>query len=86
MGWIGVDLDGTLSEYDGLCSAFHIGKPIKPMVNFVKRMLSDGLDVRIFTARVYFLEPPEGYYHPYVDEYRDIPKIRLTIEKWCERS
>lgn len=51
-GWIGVDLDGTLAEYDGWHGIGHIGKPIKPMVDRVKRWLDEGRDVRIFTARV----------------------------------
>lgn len=49
-GWIGVDLDGTLAEYHGWNGG--IGKPVPLMVKRVKRWLSAGLDVRIFTARV----------------------------------
>ena len=51
-GWIGVDLDGTLAHYDKWRGMDHIGEPIAPMVERVKRMLRDGHDVRIFTARV----------------------------------
>ncbi len=49
-GWIGVDLDGTLAHYERWDDG-KIGKPIKPMVDRVKRWLSEGKDVRIFTAR-----------------------------------
>lgn len=52
-GWIGVDLDGTLAEYDGWIGPHYIGPPIAPMVERVKRWLADGREVRIFTARAY---------------------------------
>jgi len=52
MGWIGVDLDGTLAFYDGWKGMEHIGEPIKPMVQRVKEWIYCGKDVRIFTARV----------------------------------
>ncbi len=51
-GWIGVDLDGTLAEYDHWRGVEHIGAPIPAMVSRVKRWLAEGKDVRIFTARV----------------------------------
>lgn len=49
MGWIGVDFDDTLSEFQGLYTA---GPPIPRMVERVKTWLAEGRDVRIFTARV----------------------------------
>lgn len=52
MGWIGVDLDGTLAHYEGWKGIEHIGKPIARMVERVKVWLDEGKDVRIFTARV----------------------------------
>jgi len=51
-GWIGVDLDGTLTEYHGWQGPRHIGPPIAKMVERVKLWVSEGKDVRIFTARV----------------------------------
>ena len=51
-GWIGIDLDGTLAEYDGWKGVEHIGKPIPSMVERVKAWIIEGKDVRIFTARV----------------------------------
>jgi hypothetical protein len=51
-GWIGVDLDGTLAEYDGWKGPDHIGVPVPEMLDRVKGWLDLGLDVRIFTARV----------------------------------
>lgn len=50
--WVGVDLDGTLAEYNGWVSENHIGKPIPLMVQRVKAMLKKGTRVKIFTARV----------------------------------
>lgn len=52
-GWIGVDLDGTLAQYDGWKDASHIGPPIGPMRDRVLRWLKEGIEVRIFTARVH---------------------------------
>lgn len=51
-GWIGVDLDGTLAVYDKWRGAEHIGEPIQPMVDRVKKWLADGIEVKIMTARV----------------------------------
>jgi hypothetical protein len=51
-GWIGVDLDGTLARYDGWKGAGHIGEPVPAMLERVKAWLADGIEVRIFTARV----------------------------------
>jgi hypothetical protein len=49
--WIGVDLDGTLAEYNEWKGVEHIGKPISKMVQRVKRWISEGKTVKIFTAR-----------------------------------
>lgn len=50
--WVGVDLDGTLAYYDGWKGSDHVGEPIKEMVDRVKKWLSQGRTVKIFTARV----------------------------------
>lgn len=51
--WIGVDLDGTLAEWDHWVAADVIGEPIPAMVEGVRRWLAEGrYDVRILTARV----------------------------------
>lgn len=50
-GWIGVDLDGTLAEYNGWRGG-EIGEPITLMADRVRMWLFEGRDVRIFTARV----------------------------------
>lgn len=60
MGYILVDLDGTLAEYGGWQGPDSIGKPIPLMLGRVKDWLKNGIDVRIFTARAYIPEqiPP----------------------------
>lgn len=50
-GWIGVDLDGTLAHYDGWRGPEHIGEPIGAMLWRVKKWISDGKNVKLFTAR-----------------------------------
>ncbi|WP_186369352.1 hypothetical protein [Yersinia bercovieri] len=50
MGWIGVDLDGTLAEYKTEQKG-KIGRPILGMTKRVKKWHQSGKDVRIFTAR-----------------------------------
>lgn len=51
-GWYGFDLDGTLAVYDKWEGIDHIGEPVKPMVDLVKRMHAEGKVVKILTARV----------------------------------
>lgn len=51
-GWIGVDFDGTLATYEGPWKHDVLGAPIPAMVDRVKRWLKDGVEVRIFTARI----------------------------------
>jgi hypothetical protein len=49
--WIGVDLDGTLAQYDHWRGVEHIGDPVPKMVDRVKQWVAAGVEVRIFTAR-----------------------------------
>jgi hypothetical protein len=69
-GWIGVDLDGTLAQYDGWIGVSHIGDPVPAMLTRVLRWLEQGYDVRIFTARVSRPEQEQD--------------ARARIELWCE--
>lgn len=50
--WIGVDLDGTLARYEGWVGPLHIGEPVPAMIERVKGWLAEGIEVRIFTARM----------------------------------
>lgn len=79
-GWIGVDLDGTLAVYDRWRGPYHIGAPIAPMVERVRKWLTDGEDVRIFTARVTDARPlnEDGTEH-------DLGRVRDSIVLWCQQ-
>jgi hypothetical protein len=74
-GWVGVDLDGTLAVYDGWVNSQHIGEPIGAMLFRVKKWLADGIDVRIFTARV----SHDGTATRAIDAER----ARSAIKRWC---
>lgn len=82
-GWIGVDLDGTLAHYDGWKGIAHIGEPIKPMVERVKRWLAEGRAVKIFTARVDGGEVALAMGDKNGVAHRDVPLVRAYIEQWC---
>ena len=49
--WVGVDFDGTLATYDHYRGDEHTGDPVEPMVKLVRKLLHEGVDVRLFTAR-----------------------------------
>ena len=68
-GWIGVDLDGPLAEYNGWVSPSHIGPPVHKMLDRVKRWRAEGREVRIFTARV--------------SREDQAVQAREAIEEWC---
>ena len=72
MGWIGVDLDGTLARYNGWIGVEHIGEPVPMMLERVKRWLDEEKEVRIFTARV----------GPQRDK-GTIEVARKAIQFWC---
>jgi len=69
-GWVAVDLDGTLATFDQWTGLERIGAPIAPMVDRVKRMLEDGYDVRIFTARA-------------ACSADELPIVERAIKAWC---
>lgn len=77
--WIGVDLDGTLAlksdEFDG-----SIGAPIKPMLNLVRLLLSEGRQIKIFTARA--ADPstiPD--IQDWLEQECELPRLEVTNEK-----
>ena len=49
--WFGVDLDGTLAVWDSTSSLDSVGDAVPAMLNLVKKMLENGIRVKIFTAR-----------------------------------
>lgn len=76
-GWVGVDLDGTLAHYEKWGAPDEIGEPIPLMLERVKKWLAGGLDVRIFTARVWSDGTPD----------RDAAArlARHAIAAWCNK-
>lgn len=67
-GYIGVDLDATLAQYNGYVSPDHIGEPIPLMLERVKKWLADGVEVRIITARV----------HATTDDPEEVAAVKLN--------
>lgn len=89
-GWYGFDLDGTLAKYDKWEGIDHIGEPVKPMVDLMKKMHAEGKIVKILTARVapranvetkpnpYFNELPDGFK-------LDVPHVLGEEARfWCQ--
>lgn len=77
-GWLGVDLDGTLAQYDGRWKGpEQIGEPIELMANRVKQWLVEGVDVRIFTARVYW-DGNEPTYKAHLE-------AKKHVEEWSHK-
>lgn len=81
-GWIGVDLDGTLAKYDGWKGLDHIGDPIKPMCDRVRSWLSEGIEVRIFTARATHFDQADEW----SGRYRPVAEIAAPIDAFCLRE
>lgn len=75
-GWVGFDLDGTLAVYDKWEGIDHIGEPVKPMVDLIKKLRADGKVVKILTARVAPRENPELLGN--LD-------AKFFITRWCEK-
>jgi hypothetical protein len=89
--WIGVDLDGTLAEYNDWIGIEHIGKPIPPMIERVKDWIADGKKVKIFTARVTQGQEAIRYIHEWLAA-NGLPELEVTnvkdfdmVELWDDR-
>lgn len=95
MGWIAVDLDGTLAEYHGWKGIEHIGPPVRAMVDRVEAWLLEGKTVKIFTARVSCAEPERTEVISHIHDWCDanmLPRLDVTcvkdfgmIELWDDR-
>lgn len=88
--WIGVDLDGTLAEYNGWKGPEHIGKPIPAMMERVKQWIADGVIVKIFTARASITEqilPVENWLRKNGLGHLEITNVKDfgMIELWDDR-
>lgn len=79
-GWIAVDLDGTLAQYDGWVNETHIGEPVPVMAARVREWLANGKDVRIFTARVF-----DGYVTGGNKARKSADEIRSVIQDWTQK-
>lgn len=75
--WVGFDLDSTLSVTKGYKGWDHIGDPVKPMIEKVKYYLSQGVIVKVFTARV-----GEASLKINGITFKDIEKV---IQDWTEK-
>ena len=49
---IAVDIDGTLAEYKGWKGYRHVGKPIKSVVEAVRKEYADNSEIIIHTCRI----------------------------------
>jgi len=74
--WIAVDFDGTLATWGCPWNKDYsaTGSPIPKMIGRVKKWLSEGKDVRIFTARA-------DQYHP--SGTLSSSAMRRPLEAWC---
>ncbi|NOX32644.1 MAG: hypothetical protein GXP56_02745 [Deltaproteobacteria bacterium] len=74
--WTGVDLDGTLAFYDRMASSDKIGEPVPDMLALVKKMINNGIRVKIFTARA---QDPEQL--PIIRKWlkdNNLPELEIT--------
>lgn len=91
VGWIGVDLDGTLAFYESWQGIEHIGEPVPLMLAHVKNWLRQGIEVRIFTARATQQEAIP-YIHEWCIKHIGQPlkvtnvKDYAMIELWDDRA
>lgn len=90
-GWVGVDFDGTLSEYHGYIGPGKFGPPVHAMLVRVKKWLADGVEVRLMTARA--ADPDELRRVQDWCEYHGLPRLKVTdrkdysmVELWDDRA
>ncbi len=76
-GWIGVDFDKTLAQYQSGGFSAPLGAPIYHMLRRVKEWLTEGREVRIFTARV----SHNGTARRMMEASRE----HRRIEEWCTK-
>ncbi len=80
--WTGVDLDGTLAYYDRMAPGDEIGDPVPAMMALVKKMINNGIRVKIFTARA---QDPEQL--PIIRKWlkdNNLPELEITnIKDYC---
>nr|NJM03127.1 hypothetical protein [Desulfobacula sp.] len=77
--WTGVDLDGTLAYLDRSASYDEVGEPVPAMMALVRKMLNNGIRVKIFTARA---EDPDQI--PVIRKWlkdNHLPELEITNTK-----
>ena len=83
--WIAVDLDGTLAVHNGQQGHDNIGDPVPVMVERIKEWLTEGLQVKIFTARVAHgkaeAEQAKYYITKWLTEVAGLPELEVTCVK-----
>lgn len=80
--WVGVDLDGTLAKYTP-GDWYTIGDAIEPMVQHVASLLNEGMEVRIFTARVSTTNVRRYAVAHQMERDQALREITSEIEDWC---
>jgi hypothetical protein len=89
--WIGVDFDKTLATHETEWGIDRIGEPIPTMIHRVKKWLSEGKTVKIFTARASYPEQT-----PIIQDWLEkqgLPRLEVTNikdggmrELWDDRA
>ena len=77
--WTGVDLDGTLAYLDRNSSYDEVGRPVPAMLALVRKMINNGIRIKIFTARA---EDPEQF--PIIRKWlkdNNLPELEITNVK-----
>jgi hypothetical protein len=78
---VAVDLDGTLAKDSGWKGPEHIGEPVKPMLDLVRKLLDDGEEVVIFTARAHDgKKSTKEHIRQWLKDH-DLPDLEITNEK-----
>ena len=90
-GWIGVDLDGTLVQYDDRRGTEVIGSVCEAMLRRVRSWRAAGIEVRLLTARA--TDPVlESFLRPWLREHnlQDLPvtnrKDLSLMQIWDDRA
>lgn len=87
-GWYGFDLDGTLAVYGKWEGIDHIGEPVKPMCDLIRKMHGEGKKVKIVTARVAPRQLEDGTTGEQFIIGADGERKYATgfIKAWCQRN
>jgi len=79
MGWIGMDLDGTLASFEPGQNEYVIGAPVPASMRILRKHLDSGTEVRIFTARA--ADPAQVALVRAWMEKHGLPNLSITNKK-----